>query len=110
MPPPPYRPWPDCSTVPVPGSWSSPATTNAVVTWGYSIESGGRDALLDEIYLDVRGQGIGTRLLHTAMAQARAGGARRMFLETEHDNERARDLYLRNGFELERSIWLSRYL
>lgn len=82
----------------------------AVVTWGWSIESGGRDALLDEIYLDRRGQGIGSRLLEAALERARAGGARRVFLETEEANAGARRFYLRHGFTPEASIWLSRDL
>jgi ribosomal protein S18 acetylase RimI-like enzyme len=79
----------------------------AVVTLGYSIESGGLDALLDEIYLDVRDQGLGSMLLERAMQEARARGAHRMFLETEADNERARAFYLRHRFHQDDSIWLS---
>lgn len=79
----------------------------AVVTLGYSIESGGVEALLDEIYLDVRGQGLGSILLDRVLAEARGRGAQRLFLETEAANERARALYLRRGFHQDDSIWLS---
>ena len=34
-----------------------------VITWGYSLESGGREGLVDEIYLRQRGQGVGTRVM-----------------------------------------------
>lgn len=79
----------------------------AVVTVGYSIESGGVEALLDEVYLDVRGQGLGSILLDRVMAEARERGAQRLFLETEVANERARAFYLRHGFGQDDSIWLS---
>lgn len=79
----------------------------AVVTLGYSIESGGIEALLDEIYLDVRGQGLGSILLDRVLAEAQERGAQRLFLETEAANERARALYLRRGFGQDDSIWLS---
>ena len=79
----------------------------AVVTFGYSIESGGVEALLDEVYLDVRGQGLGSVLLDRVLAEARDRGARRLFLETEAANERARTFYLRHRFRQDDSIWLS---
>jgi ribosomal protein S18 acetylase RimI-like enzyme len=82
----------------------------AVVTWGYSIESGGVEALLDEIYVEHQGRGLGSRLLDEVVAAARAQGAHRLFLETETANQRARDLYLRRGFTADDSIWLSRPL
>ena len=36
-----------------------PAVGYLVITWGYSIEAGGREALLDEIYVRERGRGLG---------------------------------------------------
>jgi GNAT superfamily N-acetyltransferase len=82
----------------------------AVVTWGFSIESGGIDALLDELYAEPRGTGIGSGLIEAAIQAARTRGASRIFLETERGNERARALYTRHGFALEDSIWMSRWL
>ncbi len=79
----------------------------AVVTVGYSIESGGEEALLDEVYLDVRSQGLGSILLDHVLAEARNRGAHRLFLETEAANERARAFYRRHGFRQDDSIWLS---
>lgn len=79
----------------------------AVVTWGWSLESGGRDALLDEIYVTDRGRGRGRDLLEAAILAARAGGARRVFLETERANEPARRFYGRAGFVTEDSVWMS---
>lgn len=79
----------------------------AVVTFGYSIESGGVEALLDEVYLDVRGQGLGSIMLERVLAEARGRDAQRLFLETEAANERARAFYLRHRFRQDDSIWLS---
>jgi len=79
----------------------------AVVTWGWSLESGGREALLDEIYVRDRGRGVGRALLTHAMAAAARAGASRMFLETEAHNERVRAFYASAGFAAEDSTWMS---
>lgn len=84
-----------------------PAEGYAVVTWGYSLESGGRDALLDEVYVRERGRGSGATLLKAAITDATARGMKRMFLETESPNQAARRFYARHGFEAEDSIWMS---
>ena len=82
----------------------------AVVTWSWSLESGGLDCILDELYLRSRGQGLGAAALQQVVAAVHACGARAMFLETERHNERVRGFYRRQGFELEDSVWLSRRL
>jgi len=82
----------------------------AVVTWSYSLESGGRDCLLDEFYVRDRGAGIGSAILAHAFASAAAAGASRMFLETEAHNSRVRAFYARHGLVEEDSIWMSRDL
>jgi GNAT superfamily N-acetyltransferase len=82
----------------------------AVVTWGYSLESGGRECLVDEIYVERRSNGTGARLLEAAIEGARQAGARAVFLETEAHNERVRSFYVCSGFEIEDSVWMSRSL
>jgi len=82
----------------------------AAVTWGFSLESGGQDALLDEVYLRERGRGLGTQLLQCIIDDLVARGMNRIFLETEAPNERARRFYARYGFATEDSIWMSRSL
>ena len=82
----------------------------AVITWSYSLESGGRDCILDEIYVAHRTGGDGSRLLEAALVGARGAGARAVFLETEAHNERVRGFYGRHGFEIEDSVWMSRSL
>ncbi|GAA4362199.1 ribosomal protein S18-alanine N-acetyltransferase [Paeniglutamicibacter cryotolerans] len=45
------------------------------------------------------GRGLGSRLLETLIAEARDRGANDVLLEVRADNPRARQLYLRFGFE-----------
>lgn len=80
----------------------------AVLTWGWSIEAGGRESLLDEMYIDLPGRGYGSQLIEEVVAVAREHGAVRVFLETEAANDAAREFWLARGFELEDSIWLQR--
>jgi len=82
----------------------------AVLAWGWSIECGGREAVLDELYVRIRGRGIGSHLLRAAEATCREHGVLRVFLETEAPNESARRLYTRHGFTTETSIWMSKLL
>jgi GNAT superfamily N-acetyltransferase len=79
----------------------------AVVTWSYALESGGRDALLDEIYVRDRSTGTGGRALREILADCRHRGITKMFLETEAGNDRGRAFYARHGFAVEDSIWMS---
>jgi GNAT superfamily N-acetyltransferase len=88
----------------------APPVAYAVVTWGYSIESGGRDALLDEVYVRERGGGLGGVLLARVLDDLRGRGLSRVFLETEAPNAEARRFYARHGFCEERSVWMSRTL
>ncbi len=80
----------------------------AVVTWGYSLESGGPEALIDEIYVRPRGQGVGAALVDHIIADCRERGFLRIFLETERHNTRVREFYARCGFGSDDSIWMSR--
>lgn len=79
----------------------------AVLTWGWSIEAGGPEAILDELYVRERNAGHGAALLTEAIAQAAEHGMTRIFLETELRNERARAFYLRAGFDVDDSVWMS---
>ncbi|HEU4888065.1 MAG TPA: GNAT family N-acetyltransferase, partial [Thermoanaerobaculia bacterium] len=68
-----------------------------VVTFGFSLEFGGRDAFVDELYVadDSRGQGLGTLALQVAEEACREAGIHALHLEVEHVNARARALYER---------------
>jgi GNAT superfamily N-acetyltransferase len=79
----------------------------AILTWGWSIEAGGFEAVLDEIYASQRNAGLGAALIEHVVADARARGIARIFLETEAHNERGRRLYARHGFVEDDSIWMS---
>jgi len=82
----------------------------AILTWGYSLESGGREALIDEIFLRQRNIGIGTQVMALLFDALRAQGIVKIFLETETHNTRARRFYTRSGFIADDSIWMSRPL
>ncbi len=78
----------------------------AVVTWSYSLESGGRDGLLDELYVRERGRGRGSLAVRAILDQLSSLGIHRVFLETEDHNEAARRFYRRLGFREEPSTWM----
>jgi ribosomal protein S18 acetylase RimI-like enzyme len=79
-----------------------------VLTLGYSLEQGGRDSFVDELYVrpEQRGRGLGSRAIATAQAAARRLGVRAVHLEVDVDNDRARRLYERVGFTLRRRYQL----
>jgi GNAT superfamily N-acetyltransferase len=81
----------------------------SILTWGWGIESGGQEALVDEMFIQVnkRGQGYGEKLLRATLEKAKEQGVKVVFLETEAENPRSRELYQRVGFNLESSIWMS---
>lgn len=85
----------------------------AVLCFGYSIEFLGRDAFLDEWYIepDYRGRGLGKQALHALLAEARAAGVQALHLEVRDDHQAARRLYAGLGFEPRRQyVFLSRRL
>ena len=71
-----------------------------VVTLGYSIEHGGRDGFVDDLYLvpSARGRGLGAAVLDFALEQARLLGILTLHLEVDPANERATLLYRSRGF------------
>ena len=84
-----------------------PAMGYVLLTWGYSLESGGREALIDEIYLRHRGEGLGSAVLKHLLTQLANRDIRCVFLETERHNAQARRFYQRLGFIEDDSIWMS---
>ena len=93
-----------------PASNGATADGYIVVTWGWSIEIGGLDVVLDEFYVRSRGRGKGSDALRVIEAECRDRGVKRIFLETELANERARHLYQRHGYRADDSIWMSKEL
>jgi GNAT superfamily N-acetyltransferase len=70
-----------------------------VLTLGFSVEAGGREGCLDELFVvpAARGRGVGRRVLELVEEEARRLGIRRLFLEVKRGN-RAFELYRRAGF------------
>lgn len=73
----------------------------AVLTLGYSLEFGGRFALLDELFLreEHRGKGVGRQALARIEEACRGLGVEAVRLEVERPNGIARELYRKAGFE-----------
>lgn len=83
----------------------------AILCHGFSLEYGGRDTILDEIYLlpEFRGRGIGAAVLRDLYRWASAEGLRAIHLEVMADNPAMR-LYHRQGFVDRGSRFMSRRL
>ena len=85
-----------------------------VLCCGFSLEYGGRDAFVDELYVrpEWRDRGIGNRLLDAMEAHCRASGVAAFHLEVDHGNPDGKRLYSRRGFvDHERHLmtkWLNR--
>jgi GNAT superfamily N-acetyltransferase len=79
----------------------------AVLTWGWSIEAGGAEAVLDEIFVSERDSGVGSSLIQHVLSDGRRRGLARVLLETETANHRVRTFYERNGFHVDASIWMT---
>jgi ribosomal protein S18 acetylase RimI-like enzyme len=73
----------------------------AIVTYGFDLEFGGRDAFLTEIYLvpEARGRGVGRTALGLVEERARAAGVRALHLMVYPENRPALALYERAGFQ-----------
>ena len=71
-----------------------------VLTFGFSLESHGRDALVDELYLREihRGKGIGKASLRFVEEICRREGIKALHLEVERVNTRAQAVYRQAGY------------
>ncbi len=71
-----------------------------VLTFGFSLEFHGRDALVDELYLreQFRGKGLGRESLEFVEAVCRQEGIRAVHLEVDHVNVRAQEVYRKAGY------------
>lgn len=72
-----------------------------VITFGWSVEFGGLDGFIDEIYIrpGVRGRGVGSEVISALTAMLKSVGMKALHLEVEPDNERALRLYKRCHFK-----------
>lgn len=72
-----------------------------VLTLGFSLVFGGRDAFVDEIYLraEHRGRGVGRRALEFVEGACRSLGVQALHLEVARDNTNAQAVYRKFGFK-----------
>lgn len=73
-----------------------------VVSFSWSVEFGGMDAMLDEIYVrpTVRGRGIAHDALRLLALSLRDGGVRALHLEVDREDPEGQRLYAKSGFRL----------
>jgi ribosomal protein S18 acetylase RimI-like enzyme len=78
-----------------------------VLTFGFSLEFHGRDALIDEFYLreSYRGRGIGKATLQFIHEVCRSEGIKALNLEVDKENTRAQAIYQQAGY-LDRGNYL----
>ena len=83
-----------------------------VLAFGFSLEFGGRDAFVDELYVrpEARGRGLGTVALAVAERACVEAGIVALHLEVEDENDRARQLYLRHGYSVHSRHLMTRRL
>lgn len=83
-----------------------------VLTWGFDLEWGGRDAFLTELWLveGTRGGGAGKRLLAEVERVAKEHGANALHLMVRTENARAQNLYLGAGYASPARIFMSKVL
>ncbi|MEP4430816.1 MAG: GNAT family N-acetyltransferase [Hyphomicrobiales bacterium] len=73
-----------------------------IVTFGWSIEFGGLDGFIDELYVrpGVRGRGVAGEVLLTLPRTLASAGMKAIHLEVDTSNQTAQRLYARAGFKL----------
>lgn len=71
------------------------------ICFGFSLELGGNDAYIDELFVlpEHRGRGYASRAIHEIARQLSAAGLRALHLEVDRDNAAAQQLYAGLGFE-----------
>ncbi|MEX0350039.1 MAG: GNAT family N-acetyltransferase [Paracoccaceae bacterium] len=84
-----------------------------ILTFGWSVEFGGMDAFVDEIYIRpaVRRRGIASETLLELPKALATGGIKAVHLEVDREDAAAQKLYLRSGFRArDRYMLMSRAL
>ena len=81
-------------------------------SYGFSIEVGGLDFFLDELFLEAawQGRGLGRQVLALIEDEVRRLGGRRLCLEAELHNPRAAHLYATSGYHEHARRLLSKLL
>ena len=72
----------------------------AVLTFGFSLEYGGRDAFVDDLFVRTahRGRGLGRAAMDELFEECRKRHVRALHLEVARTNLSAKELYRRFGF------------
>ena len=83
-----------------------------VLTYGFSLEYHGRDALIDEFFIaeSWRGRGVGRQALEFVAAFCRAQGLCAVHLAVDYTNERAQRVYRKSGFAAQERFLMTRWL
>ncbi|MFY9222291.1 MAG: GNAT family N-acetyltransferase [Blastocatellia bacterium] len=83
-----------------------------IVTLGFSLEYGGRDAFLDEIYFlpAARGKGLGKTCVELAIEWCKTQDVKAIHLEVEQKRVAAIKLYEKIGFTLHDRLLMTRYI
>jgi ribosomal protein S18 acetylase RimI-like enzyme len=83
-----------------------------VLTYGFSLEFGGRFALLDELYVrpSFQGNGIGTAAMSFVEELCRRAGMKAVRLEVHRTNEIAQRLYRKVGYVDQQRDLLTKWL
>jgi len=83
-----------------------------VLTHGFSFEYHGREAFIDELYIEpsYRRQGLGTRAVQFLEERARELGVQAIHLEVDEGNDPAFELYRRAGYEDHRRYLMTKWL
>lgn len=70
------------------------------VSFGWSIELGGMDGFIDELWIReaVRGRGMGREALTAILKALKSAGVKALHLEVARSNEKAERLYSQLGF------------
>ena len=82
------------------------------LTFGYSFEFHGRDAFVDELFVDsaYRGQGIGNQTMQFIEERCREFGIAALHLEVERENLAAQGLYRKFGFKDHDRFLMTRWI
>src|SRR5690606_14599782 len=83
-----------------------------VLTFGFSIEYNGKDALVDEFFIDesYRGKGIGKKALEFVTEYSKNNGINAIHLEVKEKHNKAKRLYEREGFVKHDSVFMTKKL
>ncbi|WP_407496602.1 GNAT family N-acetyltransferase [Pseudooceanicola sp. MF1-13] len=72
-----------------------------IITFGWSVEFGGMEGFVDEIYVRpaVRGRGIATEVLEQLPKVLADSGMRALHMEVDREDEKTQMIYRRQGFK-----------